>query len=156
MLVCMAVFGCAMAQDDDAGKVVIGKLETVLYYGTDVEPAGEVRELPELSEEQKSELAKLEKINFRHYRILGADTQNIYKSYINWAAPIRGSKEILLSFQPRGDVDGEKLQLDLEFWQARKKIIKHGPIMKVGVPLFIQGSRWKAGKVVIGVKWLKS
>lgn len=154
----MALLGgmqSSLAQENlaiDTGRDSIGKLKVSLIYGTDgdINKAGKGLQL--LNAERLAELNKLKAIKFTHYRLLGEDEQPILRSYENWANPMKNSKEILLSFQPRGKAANDQLKMDLEFWQSRKKIMKSGATLQKGVPLFIQGPAWRGGKVIITVE----
>ncbi len=136
----------------DAGKDAVGELKVSLFFGTngDVSQAGE--EQHELSAPKLAELKSLKTIKFSKYRLLGEDQQSILRSYINWANPMNDSKEILLSFQPIEKATADELKIDLEFWQSHAKIMKSGPTLKIGKPLFIQGPAWRGGYIVIAVE----
>ncbi len=136
----------------DAGRDSVGELKVSLIFGTngDVSLAG--KDLKQPSDSQLEALSSLKTIKFSHYRLLGEDQQPILRSYENWANPMRDSKEILLSFQPRGKAVDDHLAMDLEFWQSHEKIMKSGPTLKKGKPLFIQGPAWRGGYIVIAVE----
>lgn len=136
----------------DAGTDSLGELKVSLIFGTngDAKKAGE--DLKQPSKIQLAALKKLKTIKFTHYRLLGEDQQPILRSYENWANPMKNSKEILLSFQPREKPVDDHLKMDLEFWQSHKKIMKSGPTLKKGKPLFIQGPAWRGGKIIIAVE----
>lgn len=138
--------------DIDIGQESIGKLRVSLIYGTngDVTQAGKSLTAP--NAKQLAALNKLKKIKFKHYRNLGDDTQPILRSYENWAKPLSGSKEILLSYQPRGEAIDGSLTLDVEFWQSHKKILKGGIRLERAKPLYIQGPDWRGGKVIVVVE----
>ena len=136
----------------DTGTDSVGRLKVSLFYGTDGDVANAGKELKEPSTGQLQALKNLKAIKFTHYRLLGEDEQPILRSYENWANPMKGSKEILLSFQPRGRSVGDHLKMDLEFWQSHKKIMKTGRTLKKGRPLFIQGPAWRGGNIIIAVQ----
>ncbi len=140
------------AQAKDTGTDSVGELKVSLIFGTngDADQAG--KDLKQPSKEQLEALNKLKTIKFAHYKMLGEDQQPILRSYENWANPMKSSKEILLSFQPRGKPVGDHLKMDLEFWQSHKKIMKSGATLKKGKPLFIQGPAWRGGKIIIAVE----
>jgi len=141
-------------QKDDTGKESVGTLKVSLIFGTNgdagAKVVGEKAVNPEPA--QLEALTKLKAIKFKHFKVLGADIQPVFRSYENWAAPLKGSKELLLSFQPRGEAGEDTLQIDLEFWQSHKKIMKSGPILKKGKPLFILGPQWRGGRLLIVVE----
>lgn len=138
--------------DIDIGQESIGQLRVSLIYGTngDVTKAGKSLTAP--NAQQLTGLSKLKKIKFKHYRNLGEDLQPILRSYENWAKPLKDSKEILLSFQPRGEATEGSLILDVEFWQSHKKILKGGIRLEKAKPLYIQGPDWRGGKVIVVVE----
>jgi len=138
--------------DIDIGQESIGKLRVRLIYGTDGDVTKACKPLTTPNAEQLAGLSKLSKIKFKHYRNLGEDIQPILRSYENWAKPLSGSKEILLSFQPRGEAVDGALILDVEFWQSHKKILKGGIQLERAKPLYIQGPDWRGGKVIVVVE----
>jgi len=138
--------------DIDIGQESIGKLRVSLIYGTNGDVTQACKPLTTPNAEQLASLNKLSKIKFKHYRNLGEDIQPILRSYENWAKPLSGSKEILLSFQPRGEAIAGSLILDVEFWQSHKKILKGGIRLERAKPLYIQGPDWRGGKVIVVVE----
>lgn len=140
---------CSLSAQDGEAKQAIGKLKVSLIFGTngDVNLAG--KNLKKISG------AQLKEIKFTHYRLMGEDTQPILKRYVNWANPIKGSKQILVSFQPSGKPKGDTIKMDLELWQAQKKIMKSGVTLKKGKPLYVQGPAWRGGKLIIAVELLE-
>jgi len=140
------------AEKKDVGMDSVGELKVSLIFGTDKDVKNAGKNVKELSKVQLAALKKLKKIKFKHYRLLGEDQQPILRSYENWANPMKGSKEILLSFQPRGKPVDDQLKMDLEFWQSHKKIMKSGATLKMRKPLFIQGPAWRGGKIIISVE----
>lgn len=131
------------------GKKSIGSLKVSLIFGTngDVDQAG--KNLKKINSEQFKE------IKFNDYRLIGEDIQPILKRYVNWASPIKGSKQILVSFQPSDKPAGDTLKMDLELWQTQKKVMKSGAKLKKGKPLYIQGPAWRGGKLIIAVELLE-
>ena len=140
------------SESTDAGRDSVGELKVSLLYGTDGDVTQAGKGLKQPSKAQLAALNGLKTIKFAHYRLLGEDQQPILRSYENWANPMKSSKEILLSFQPRGKPVNDHLKMDLEFWQSHKKIMKSGPTLKKGKPLFIQGPAWRGGKIIIAVE----
>ena len=141
-------------ENGDVGKESVGTLKVSLIFGTNGDASKKIvgENATEPTAVQLEALNKLETIKFKHFKVLGEDEQSIFRSYENWAAPLKGSKELLLSFQPRGEAVEDSLQLDLEFWQSHKKIMKSGPILKKGKPLFILGPKWRGGRLLIVVQ----
>ncbi len=148
----LGILSAQTNETKDTGTESVGELKVSLIFGTDgdVDQAG--KDLKQPSKIQLAALKNLKTIKFTHYRLLGEDQQPILRSYENWANPMKNSKEILLSFQPRGKPIDDHLKMDLEFWQSHKKIMKSGPTLKKGKPLFIQGPAWRGGKIIIAVE----
>ena len=99
MLLVTFLYGmCSLSAQSESGviKKSIGRLKVSLIFGTngDVNLAG--KNLKKMSGDQ------LKEIKFENYRLMGEDIQPILKRYVNWANPIKGSKQILVSFQPGG------------------------------------------------------
>lgn len=136
----------------DPGKAQIGVLRVDLIFATngDVTQAGENARI--LPDEQIRAVRKFKDLTFEHYRLVGGDEQPILRSYENWLAPLRPSKEILLSFEMRRRFDPDRLQLDLEYWQGKQKLLKTDPILRKGKPLFLLGPSWRGGRLIIMVK----
>ncbi len=140
---------CSLSAQGVEAKQAIGKLKVSLIFGTDGDADVAGKNLKIISG------AQLKEIKFAHYRLMGEDTQSILKRYVNWANPIKGSKQILVSFQPSGKPVGGTLKVDLELWQAQKKIMKSGVTLKKGKPLYVQGPAWRGGKLIIAVELLE-
>lgn len=136
----------------DTGTDSVGELKVSLIFGTNGDASLAGKDLKEPSKAKLEALKNLKSIKFAHYRLLGEDEQPILRSYENWANPMQSSKELLLSFQPRGKPVDDHLSMDLEFWQSHKKIMKSGAVLKKGKPLFIQGPAWRGGKMIIAVE----
>jgi hypothetical protein len=151
-LMSVSVLSAQTSKSKDTGTDSVGELKVSLIFGTDSDADQAGKDLKQPSETQLAALKKLKTIRFSHYRLLGEDQQPILRSYENWANPMKNSKEILLSFQPRGKPIDDHLKMDLEFWQSHKKIMKSGPTLKKGKPLFIQGPAWRGGKIIIAVE----
>ena len=139
----------------DPGRTAIGKLEVTVFFATngDAEAAGERAE--EVSQETITRLQSEEQLNFSHYRALGADTQAIFRSYENWAQPLKPSDEILVRFENRNQPIGDEISLDLELWLAKKKILKTDAALRPGVPLFVLGPKWRGGRLIIAAALAK-
>lgn len=65
---------------------------------------------------------------------------------------MRGSEEILLSFEPNGEATDKGLILDLELWQSRRKVMKATQEMGPGKWLYIAGPKWRGGRLIVGVE----
>jgi hypothetical protein len=82
---------------------------------------------------------------------MGRDRPDLLKGYENWATPLRPSKEILVSFQPIKRSGGDKIQIVLEYWQAKRKIFSVNPTMAEGKTLYLLGPEWRKGRLVLAV-----
>lgn len=147
----------AYAQDagKDTGKEKVGRLKATLYIGTDEDVAklgDKTNKAAPVDQATAKRFRSIPKMSFKHYRILGADAQAVFRSYENWVSPLKPSEEILLSFESRGRAEDGGLRLDLEFWQQRRKVMKSDPVLYLGKPLFILGPKWRGGTLIIAVE----
>lgn len=156
LFILIALIICLQVQvmGQDVGKESVGKLKVSLYFATNGDPSAAGAKAKAIDAELAAKFSSSSALKHKHYRLLGSDTQPILRSYENWIAPMKPSEEILLSFEPRGQPQNDQLSLDLEFWQSRKKIMKSGPHLKVGKPLYILGPSWRGGKLLVAVELL--
>lgn len=140
---------------EDRGQESVGKLKVSLYYGTNDTGTKTTGRATALDPAIASKLKKLKGLEFSRYLFLGEDVQPILRSYESWIAPLKPSEEILLRYEPRGDAKNGSMMLDLEFWQSRKKIMKAGPLLEKGKPLYILGPQWRDGRVIIAVELIE-
>lgn len=140
--------GKALGQDDP-GRTKIGKLEVTVYFATDSDPEAAGERAIEVPQETIERLQCEEHLKFAHYRALGADIQSIFRSYENWAQPLKPSDEILVRFENRNQPKANEISLDLELWLARKKILKTDAVLRQGVPLYVLGPEWRGGRLII-------
>jgi len=150
VIVLIALTGNARAQEDP-GKAKLGQLQVTVYFATDGDPqvAGERAE--EVADSIRERLQKESRLNFSHYRTLGADKQPIFRSYENWAQPLKPSDEILVRFEARSQPSGDTVSLDVELWVSKKKILKTDTRLQDGRPLFVLGPEWRGGRLIISV-----
>lgn len=142
----------AAAMAADPGRDVLGEVRVVAYFGTDGDPAAAGDKASAVEPAVAGRLAAQEKLRFAHYRLLGADTKPLYRSYENWAQPIAGSDEILCRFEVESRVSKEAKRLDLELWLSRKKILKSGMVLTTGRPVLVLGPEWRGGNLIISVE----
>lgn len=156
LVILVALFACfqIQAMGQDVGKESVGKLKVSLYFATNGDPSAAGDKAKKVDDALVAKFSSSSALKFKHYLLLGSDSQPILRSYENWIAPMKPSEEILLSFEPRGQPKDDQLSLDLEFWQSRKKIMKSGPHLKVGKPLYILGPSWRGGKLLVAVELL--
>lgn len=146
--------GRAPAQED-SGRTKVGALEVTVYFATDADPKAAGEKAQEISEQLAARLRSEERLRFSHYRALGADTQEIFRSYENWAQPLKPSDEILVRFDARTQPQRDSVSLDLELWLAKKKILKTDAQLFQGRPLYVLGPEWRGGRLIIAVALAK-
>lgn len=149
-LITAILVGKAFGQED-AGRAKVGKLEVTVYFATNGDPAAAGERAQEIAVEIRDRLHSEEKLKFDHYRALGAETQPIFRSYENWAQPLKPSDEILVRFETRTHPSKDSVSLDLELWLARKKILKTDAALRPGHPLYVLGPEWRGGRLIIAV-----
>lgn len=142
--------GMAVAQDDP-GKAAIGKVHVKVYYGTKGDPSVAGTRFSAVDAEVEKKLRNTPQLDFNHYLLLGGDEQPLFRSYENWAQPLRPSDEILVRFEARSRPAADSARLDLEIWISRKKILKTDALLAGGAPLFILGPEWRGGRLIIAV-----
>lgn len=136
---------------EDPGRAKVGKLEVTVFFATNGDPATAGEHAQEIGENTRDRLRSEARLKFGHYRALGADTQPVFRSYENWAQPLKPSDEILVRFENRTQPSAESISLDLELWLARKKILKTDVILQPARPLYILGPEWRGGRLIIAV-----
>ena len=148
---CMLCLGGQALAVEDAGRTKVGKLEVTVYFATDGDPTAAGERAQEIAIEIRDRLQSEEKLKFEHYRALGAETAPIFRSYENWAQPLKPSDEILVRFETRTQPAKDSVSLDLELWLARKKILKTDAALRAGKPLYVLGPEWRGGRLIIAV-----
>ncbi len=142
--------GGAVAQDDP-GKTAIGKINVTVYYGTDGDPSIAGPRFQDAGTEIEKRLRNVDQLDFKHYRLLGVDSQPLFRSYENWAQPLKPSDEVLVRFEARSRPTAGATRLDLELWISRKKILKTDALLEGTRPLFVLGPEWRGGRLIIAV-----
>lgn len=140
---------------EDTGRAKVGSLEVTVYFATNGDPKAAGEKAQEIGESLRTRLSSEERLKFSHYRALGADTQSIFRSYENWAQPLKPSDEILVRFETRTQPEADSVSLDLELWLARKKILKTDAQLLRGRPLYVLGPEWRGGRLIIAVALAK-
>jgi len=138
----------------DPGTEAIGTMSVELIYATDGEVDVAGLATKELEPKMVEALQAVKELKFSEYRLLGSDVSNILNGYEGWATPLRPSKEILVSFQPIKRVDGDHMQMVLEYWQGKQKMFATNPTLTKGKAFYLVGPRWREGRVIIAVKIL--
>ena len=152
MIACLALAmtGVAGAGQEDPGKSKIGRVCVTVYHATNDDPkAAGVKGV--VTQETANRLHKEERLRFKHYRLLGQDTQALLRSYESWAQPLKPSDELMIRFEAKGRPTKKSVVLDLELWLGRKKTIKTDACLEGDRPLFVLGPEWRAGRLIIAV-----
>jgi len=136
----------------DPGRKKIGSLAVSVYYATNGDPAAAGERFPDIIPKVRKQLAATKELKFSHYRALGSQSKTIFKSYENWAQPLKPSDEILIRFETRLEPTKDTIPLNLELWLSRKKILKTDVSLKSGQPLHILGPEWRGGRLIIAVE----
>lgn len=147
--------GGGLSAQEDAGRTKVGALEVTVYFATNGDPKAAGENAQEVAEEILTKLRGEEKLKFAHYRAMGADTQEIFRSYENWAQPLKPSDEILVRFETSSQPDNDSVPLNLELWLSRKKILKTDAQMHTGHPIYVLGPEWRGGRLIIAVELAK-
>lgn len=139
---------------EDPGKEVVARLNTVLLLGTDGELAKIAPEAKKADAAHIARLRPLKELTFANYAFIGSDVKPIWRSYTNWASPMKESQEILLSFEPNSQAEQGEVRLDLELWQSKRKVMKTTQSLSNGKWLYIAGPRWRGGRLILGIELL--
>jgi hypothetical protein len=149
-----ALAGAALALED-AGKEKIGMVRVTVYYATDGDPAAAGDKALPVAADVVERLKREERLRFKHYRLLGRDTQPLLRSYESWAEPLKPSDEVMVRFEAQGLPCKKSAVLDLELWLGRKKIVKTDTRLEGDKPLFMLGPEWRGGRLIIAVALAK-
>jgi len=134
---------------DPAAKV-IGQLKGTMIYATN-STNEKNSTAKKLDGELRKVINKHEKLDFKEYLKLGTDTQSVFRSYENWLKPIKGSDQVMLSFEPKAETkDGYKF--DINFWQNKRKVFTTQANLTPDTPLLITGPDWRGGKIVFALE----
>jgi hypothetical protein len=140
----------ASAQQD-SGRTRIGEITVRVYFATNANPADAGTRAEEIDQKIAVQLRSSEHLHFAHYRVLGEETQEIFRSYENWSQPLKPSDEILIRFEPNRQSLADSVSLDLELWLARKKILKTDAVLYAKQALYILGPEWRGGRLIIAL-----
>ena len=141
-----------MLSAKDPGRDELGLLSVRVFFGTngDAGVAGKQTKSPD--QETTEKLRAQKQLRFENYRLLGEDTEPVYRSYENWAQPIKGSDEILCRFEVQKRLSADAMRLDLELWLSRKKTLKSGLHLTERKPVLVLGPEWRGGNLIISVE----
>jgi hypothetical protein len=136
---------------EDPGKAIMGTVTVTVYFATDGDAAAAGAKAALLGKALETRLRSEAKLRFKHYRLLGEDTQPLFRSYENWAQPLKPSDEVLVRFELRSRPTRLATRLDLELWLSRKKILKTDVLLEGDRPLLVLGPEWRGGRLIIAV-----
>ncbi len=150
ILACLVTSGASLALEDP-GKSKIGRLNVTVYYATDGDSKAAGGKVKAVKKETEERLRREEKLRFKHYLLLGQDTQALLRSYESWAQPLKPSEEVLVRFEAQGLPTSKSAEISLELWLGRKKIVKTYAKLEGNRPLFVLGPEWRGGRLIIAV-----
>lgn len=143
------VLTTTLTATEDPGRTKIGMVTVTVCHATNQSSSGlKSAALPKDMEER---LRGEEKLRFKHYVLLGKDTQPLLRSYESWAQPLKPSDEVLVRFEAQGKPTRKMALLDLELWLTRKKIVKTDAKLEGHKPLFVLGPEYRGGRLIIAV-----
>lgn len=149
----MAILACPVWAQDDPGKAQLGTVRVKVYFATDGDVAAASSKAAAISKAERELLHREAPLRFKHYRQLGSDEQTLYRSYENWAEPLKPSNEIMVRFEAQSAPTRHLAILDLELWLSRKKTIKTDARIEVDKPLLVLGPEWRGGRLIIAVSF---
>ncbi len=144
------LIGASFGQEDP-GKQKVGQVMVSVYYASDQDPESACKSAKEVDPDIQTRLRKEPQLKFTYYRLLGQDTKPLYRSYENWAEPLKPSDTVMVRFEAQAEPTKDKATLDLELWLARKKTIKTDAHLEGNKPLYVLGPKWRGGRLIIAV-----
>ena len=149
---CLALaLPCAAAEVEDPGKTKIGLVSVAVYHATNGDAKTAGLTTTKVSKETEERLRGEERLRFKHYGLLGKDTQPLLRSYESWAQPLKPSEEVLVRFEAQARPTKKATVLDVELWLSRKKIVKTDVSLEGKRPLFFLGPEYRGGRLIISV-----
>jgi hypothetical protein len=148
----LVIASSTLHAQEDPGGAKIGTLNVTVYYATNGDPSTAGERAEKVSETTKTSLSATEGLRYTHYRTLGADSKSIFKSYENWAQPLKPADEILIRFETRLEHTDNEMPLNLDLWLSRKKVLKSDINLTRDQPLYILGPEWRGGRLIIAVE----
>ena len=143
----------AFAQQDP-GKEVVGKIKVEVFHGTNEQNVDLGKNAKAVPTEITQRLQREQSTNFKTYALLGSDIKELFRSYENWAEPVKPSDEIMVRFEAQSAPGADNATLDLELWLGRKKIVKTDVKLTANKPLWVRGPTWRQGHLIIAVSML--
>lgn len=141
----------ALIAQQDPGKAVVGQVVVTVYHATNGDPTRGGKNAVEAPAEVVERLRTEQRLRFAHYRQLGSDTQPLFRTYENWAQPLKPSDEVLVRFEAGSRPVKGAIRLDLELWLSRKKTLKTDALLDGSRPLLVLGPEWRGGNLIIAI-----
>jgi hypothetical protein len=119
-----------------------GRVWGALVFASDAKPEGAhapPAEFPDLFKR----LGKA--FPYKHYHVIGEHNQPLFREYETWVVP---SKDFFLKLDSKGVAKRGGINMQLQFWQGQKVLVKTDVVLQPGSPLFIQGPKWRDGHIV--------
>ena len=114
-----------------------------LIYASDKPSGNMIQEAPKEFPHLFTRLGKV--FPYSNFRILGQHDQIIFREFESWVVP---SKEFFIKLDSKGQAKGGGIQLQLQFWQGTKVLLKADTVLRWNSPLFIGGPKWRDGRLV--------
>lgn len=146
----LACTGHTLAQQDP-GKETLTQIAVTVYHATNGDPSVAGESARAVDAETERRLRGEKHLEFKHYRALGRDVQPLYRTYENWAQPLKPSDEVLVRFEARSRPETDRIRLGIELWLSRKQILKTDVRLEGGRPLFVLGPEWRGGRLIIAI-----
>jgi len=147
-LLCCAGHATAV---QDPGKETLTQIAVTVYHATNGDPSV-VGEIARPVDADTERLLRADRhLDFKHYRALGRDVQPLYRTYENWAQPLKPSDEVLVRFEARSRPEADRIRLGIELWLSRKQILKTDIRLEGDRPLFVLGPEWRGGRLIISI-----
>ncbi|MFT3990472.1 MAG: hypothetical protein QM680_03590 [Luteolibacter sp.] len=146
----LALTGVSAAQEDP-GKENIGRISVGVIYATNGDPSLAGRKLTPLVSKFEKQIRTEKQLVFKSYGWLGREVKPLFRSYENWAQPLKPSDEVLVRFEARKLPTPDVTPIDLELWLSRKKILKTDVTLKGEKPLLVLGPEWRGGHLIISI-----
>jgi len=136
----------------DPGKETLTQIAVTVYHATDGDPGVAGEKARPVDADTERRLRADRNLNFRNYRALGRDVQPLYRSYENWAQPLKPSDEVLIRFEARSRPEADRIRLGIELWLSRKQILRTDIRLEGDRPLFVLGPEWRGGRLIIAIE----
>lgn len=144
-----AIFCSIFPLHAERGRDIIGTVTVTLIHACNDANIEGLAKFKVLDAATQQRLVKDPHLKFAHYRILGADTKPLFRSFENWAQPMSCTDDILVRFEAQARPSKELTRLDLELWLSHKKILKTGAALTENSPVYVLGPEWRQGRMIL-------